>query len=449
MNLGIYPAVAIKNTGIRLTISSHNEIKDIQTLVEVLDYHLPKALLETNNSLGKIQKAFGLKAKEETSYENKFENNFENIIVSEYNTINKIPKDLWNSYMGKNSVTDYNGMQFLEHTFKYTRDTFNQSDFYYYIITDKKKEVIAITFLTLSTWKDDMLATESVSKKAEQEREKNPLYLTSRVLSMGSLFTEGTHWYCNNSHEYATEAIKTLLQIIENKKNECKADSIVLRDFTQEERWSKTILEEGYVQIDMPESCVFFNNKWDSIEEYKALLSKRSQKHFKKEIEANEDLFEITCVDQISNAELERAYKLYENVKDNNWAINTYKYSYEVFEKMNANPNWEFILLSLKEDPFNQIVGVMFAYKNENNRYVPELIGLDYEVSAKYKVYKQLLFQTIKRANQLKIENIDFGISASFEKKKVGATCIPKIAFIQTNDNFKMELLNTMQNDFK
>ena len=146
---------------------------------------------------------------------------------------------------------------------------------------------------------------------------------------------------------------------------------------------------------------------------------------------------------------MEVAYQLYENVKNNNYAINTFQYAKSVFEKMNECPNWEFILLYLKTEEGIPLVGVMFCYKNQNHTYVPELIGMDYRWAKEFNLYRQLLFQTIKRANELNFPQIDFGVSASFEKRKVGAKIIPKVAYVQARDNYTMEVMNTIQNDYK
>lgn len=116
---------------------------------------------------------------------------------------------------------------------------------------------------------------------------------------------------------------------------------------------------------------------------------------------------------------------------------------------MNSNANWEFILLSLKDKENSPLVGVMCCYKNQGLTYVPELVGMDYKYVKEFQLYRQLLFQTIKRANELQFTRINFGVSASFEKKKLGATIIPKVAYVQIRDNFSSELINTMQNEFK
>lgn len=73
---------------------------------------------------------------------------------------------------------------------------------------------------------------------------------------------------------------------------------------------------------------------------------------------------------------------------------------------------------------------------------------MDYEAQ-KFQLYRQLLFQTIKRAKKLGFKKIDFGITASFEKRKLGATIIPRVAYVQAKDNFSMELINVIQNENK
>jgi hypothetical protein len=117
---------------------------------------------------------------------------------------------------------------------------------------------------------------------------------------------------------------------------------------------------------------------------------------------------------------------------------------------MASNPNWEFIVLYLKKEfaPAQERipVAVMFCYKNMDHTYVPSFIGMDYNFTTEFQIYRQMLYQTILRAKDLEFKKIDFGMSASFEKKKVGATVVPKVAYIQAKDNFTMELMGVMQN---
>ena len=443
VNLAIYPAVPIKNTGIRITLSRHNQKEEIKSLVEAMEYHFPKALEESDNSQNKVMKAFGIHER------NRPEENLkkETTLLLQYETtIQKIDKQNWNELLGKQSTFDWEGLSFLENAFINSDYPENSWDFHYYIIKDQSGIPVLATFFTYGLWKDDMLASESISLQLEEKRILNPLYLTSKVLGMGSLFTEGNHCYINKVHPLAEEAIMLLLEKVETLYHQLDADMLVLRDFEEDEQWNRIFHNHGFLKINMPETCIIQNMKWNSIEEFSASLSPRSRKHFLKEVLPFEQAFDIVIKNKLTNEELEQAYKLYQNVKDNNHAINTFTYPIEVFQKMEDHSQWEFILLYLKKGASNPLVGIMFCYKNTEQTYAPALIGMDYDYAKEFHLYRQLLFQTIKRARELNWSKIDFGFSATFEKRKLGATIIPKVAYIQARDNFSMELMGTLQN---
>ncbi|ESU19097.1 2-amino-3-ketobutyrate coenzyme A ligase [Flavobacterium cauense R2A-7] len=449
VNPGLYPAVPVKNTGIRITISRHNQKEDIKALAEALQFHLPKALEETDNSLDKIQRSFRLerifKKVKKVSVDS-------GLLKFQFETsIHNIDKDFWNTSLGGQSVFDWEGMCYLEETFKNNPNPQDNWDFYYCIIRDTANMPILVTFFTCSLWKDDMLLPESVSKQLEEKRKSNPLYHTSKVVSMGSLFTEGQHYYCNNQHPLQNEAIKMLLSKADELYHDVNADMLVFRDFETDNNWDDVLHNQGFVKVVMPEACTVTDNTWSTIEDFTKKLSPRSRKHFNKEVLPFETCFDIQVKSNLSDLELEKAYQLYTNVKDNNVAINTFTYPLSAFKKMSDYASWEFIVLYLKENESKEpeMVGVVFGYKNLKRAYVPTLIGMNYNYVQELHLYRQLLFQIIKRANTLGISKIDFGFSATFEKRKLGAEIIPKIAYIQAKDNYSFEALNSLQNDIK
>ncbi|MFV8351745.1 aminotransferase class I/II-fold pyridoxal phosphate-dependent enzyme [Flavobacterium sp. XS2P14] len=446
VNPAIYPAVPIKNTGIRITLSRHNQKEEIKSLVEAMEYHFPKALEATGNSQNKVMKAFGMdeRIKPEENFKKK------TTLLLQYETsIEKINKQNWNELLSKQSTFDWEGLCFLENTFTNLDCPENNWDFHYYVITDKNRVPVLATFFTYGLWKDDMLAPKSISLQLEEKRKQNPLYLTSKVLGMGSLFTEGNHCYINKTHPLAEEAIMLLLEQVETLYHQLNADMLVLRDFEEDEQLNRIFHNQGFLKINMPETCIIQNTEWNSIEEFSTSLSPRSRKHFLKEVLPFEQSFDIVIKDKLTKEESEQGYKLYQNVKNNNHAINTFTYPIEVFQKMEEHSKWEFILLYLKNENTNPLVGILFCYKNTAHTYVPTLIGMDYTHAKEFQLYRQLLFQTIKRAKELNFNKIDFGVSATFEKRKLGATIIPKVAYIQARDNFSMELMGTLQNEEK
>ncbi|WP_163399430.1 bifunctional aminotransferase class I/II-fold pyridoxal phosphate-dependent enzyme/GNAT family N-acetyltransferase [Flavobacterium fluviatile] len=444
LNLGIYPAVPIKNTGIRITISAHNQIKDITELARAMDYHFQKAVEETGSSNEKIRQAFRMDIS--TKLTSKKQHS-ELLHIEKQTSIQNINKQEWNKYLGTHNILDWEGMQYLEKTFSNSQDQTNKWDFFYYIIRDQNMQVVLMTFCTFGIWKDDMLSTESVSRHLEEIRKTDAMHMTSKVLSIGSLFTEGQHCYIDESHTLAGQSLRMLLIKLEESYNSLGADMLILRDFEPGFHWDEMIRNQGYFRIDMPESCVIENENWPAIDNYASLLSTRSRQHFNREIVPYEKFYDVQIKDCLNQTELERAYELYCNVKDRNLAINTFSYSREIFENMNSCSNWEFIILTLKDSAEKDFIGIMFCYKNSGIVYVPELIGMDYIAGDGFNLYRQLLYQTIKRARELGIGRIDFGISATFEKKKIGASIKSKVAYVQARDNYAMELMQTLQNE--
>ncbi len=449
VNPGLYPAVPVKNTGIRITVSRHNKKEDIKALAEALEYHFPKATEETDNSVQKIERTFGINNSKISS---KIETKETEMQLQYETSIVNINKKTWNDILGKQSVFDWEGMRYLESAFGNAEFPENKWDFHYYVIKDQNNTNILSTFFTYGFWKDDMLASESVSKQLEEKRKDKPMYHTSKVLSMGSLFTEGNHCYINNQHPLAEKAVRLLLTEIEELYQNLNADMLVIRDFEENNPWNDLFHNHGFIKINMPESCVINNNDWDSVDEFAGRLSTRSRKHFAKEIMLYEPYFDVVVKENLSDSEMDKGYELYSNVKNNNLGINTFLYPIEVFQKMNRNLQWEFITFYLKEEVRTanpQMIGIMFCYKNLGQTYVPVLIGMDYAYVQKFHLYRQMLFQVIKRANKLGCHKVDFGLSASFEKRKLGATIIPKVAYVQARDNFAMEAMSVIQNEIK
>ncbi len=443
VNTGIFPAVPVKNTGLRITISRHNQKEEIKELVEALEHHFPLALEDTHTNLNRVNFAFGReKNKIKPPAQSK-----SNLTLQTYNSIKHIDPKLWNETVGGNSFYDWNGLISLEGIFRDNSSPEHNYQFFYFVVKNDKQECILATFFSYGLWKEDMLAPESVSLKLEKTRKSEPYYHTSYCLSMGSMITEGEHLHLCQDRSDWKEAFNLLLEQLEILEKKLKPQYLILRDFNPRDKAIKTFLHnKGFVQVAMPEAAVYDQFNWNDEASYIQTLSKSSRKHFRKDIEAFKDKFEIQILDRLTDSELEKSFELYLEVKNNNLGLNTFSYPLSLFKHMNLSSQWEYVLLFLKEEKMLQ-VGVMFCYKNSNNIYTPAIIGMDYNFSREYNVYRQLLFQTILRANELGNKRIDFGLTAGFEKRKVGAKVIEKCAYIQTRDNFALEALDWLRKD--
>tara|TARA_R110000868_G_scaffold54251_1_gene169853 strand:- start:3237 stop:5633 length:2397 start_codon:yes stop_codon:yes gene_type:complete len=439
VNLGLFPAVPVKNTGVRITISMHNQKEEIKGLVDAMTYHFPKALEDTFTNSMRVFTAFKLEKIQSSDLQKQ-----QRLQIDVYDSIGQIDKGLWNECFKHQGVFDWDGLTFQEEVFKDNDQLEHNWIFKYVIIYDDKQCPILAAYLTIALWKDDMLSKESASKRIEKKRITNPYYLTSRVLSLGSLFSEGEHLFVNENHYLKKEALDTFIQKLEQFEQKFNTKMTVLRDFKINEPLYTFFQGQGFVRIQMPSSCTINVVAKDSIAKYISKLSSRNRQHVRKEILAIQPQLEVKVETSATKEKLELMTKLFLNVHQNNLGLNTFPFPKKLFKMMSENPCWEFITVCLSKAP-NLLIGVMFCYKNDNHTYVPAFVGLDYNYNKKYHTYRQLLFQTIKRASKLKMAKIDMGMTASFEKRKLGAIVEEKFAYIQAGDNYTLELLDVLK----
>lgn len=446
VNLGIFPAVPIKNTGVRITVSRHNEKEEIKALVEAMEYHYPKALAATFSSNDSVRKAFNLPKRQ---LKHIVENKSDGVSVQVERCIAAIEKDDWNVLFGDRGIFDWDGLQFLEKTFSKNQKAEENWDFYYFIIRDQLGKPILATFFTYALWKEDMLAPASVSKAIEKIRSDKPYHMTSYVLSMGSLFTEGEHLYLDNNHPLWQNAMHRLFNELEKLDDTLNPSMLIFRDFDTLEVLNEFFHNHGFFKVAMPEAGMIHNLKWNGLDRYLSTLSSKSRRHFKKDIAPFEPHFKVEILNGILPGQIDTFYSLFENVRKHNLGLNTFGFPKHMLQYMSDTNAWEFIVLTLKPTFVNfkkEIpVGVMFCYKNSGNTYVPAFVGMDYQYAFEHQVYRQLLFQTVKRAGEIGCQVIDFGLTAGFEKRKIGADIIEKSAYIQAKDNFSMELMEMME----
>ena len=438
VNPGIYPAVPLKNAGIRITISNHNQTPQIEELAAVLNTQFPLALKETNNSIAFINKAFGISTRSINSLAT-------DLKVTAFKSIKEMDKTVWNNLLGKDNALDYEGMLFVE-TYFGNLDSKNPNymDFSYIKIESQESEVMALASVSMALWKEDMLANELVSEKLEEIRKKDPFFLVNKTLSTGSTFTEGSHIYINTTYKNQTQLRDVFLHTLEQEFSLKEASKMVLRDFYKGDTLSNYFLDKGYLIVEMPQTAIFESFDFTNTLDFENILSKRSKRHFKNDVLPFTNKYEIKIQEQLSDSDLKKAYDLFLNVKQNNLAINNFTYDFGLFAAMNENSHWSFLTAF---DPFNnQMIGVVFCYQNRtNNSFNPVLIGMNDLEQDRLLLYRQLLFQTILYAKKAKFKKSYFGVSAIFEKRKLGAKVFDKEAYVQLIDHYAADFLESFK----
>jgi 7-keto-8-aminopelargonate synthetase-like enzyme len=451
VNLGIFPAVPMKNTGIRFTITRLHTFSQIEQMVRTMARELSKAMKEEGISYEDIYKAFKMPLPENESVEKSVEsvlNQALSLKVYHYNSISEIKKEEWNAVFANKGTFDWDGLRLLENTFQNNDVEENNWKFDYLIVKDifTQKPVVA-TFLTTALWKDDMLSPASVSENVELRRMNDPHYLTSTVISSGSLLTEGEHLYIDKTSPFWKDAMQLFFDRVNLLQEKYNTNSIVLRDFQQvDEEFESFLIDNGFFKTSMPDNNIVNDLSWNNVEEFYQSLSKRSKQHFREDVRKHRENYEISVEKDPSEKDIDHWYSLYENVKNNSLELNTFILPKKLFAHIANDPSWEVLSLKLAspgDRSLKKTVCVVFSHAAGDN-YIPMIIGMDYSYNKEYKVYRQALYQLVMRARMLEKKKVHLGFSATVEKKKVGAVTYPTYAFMQIRDTYNVEALATM-----
>jgi len=450
VNLGIFPAVPMKNTGIRFTITRLHTFSQIEQMIRTMAEELPKALKEEGLSYEDIYKAFKLPMPEEQMIDKEVASVIKQALslkVFHYKTILDIEKKEWDLLFANKGTFDWNGIALLENTFQNNELPENNWKFDYIIIKDiATDQPVVATFLTTALWKDDMLSPAAVSEHVETGRVYDPYYLTSTVLSTGSLLTEGDHLFIDKNSCYWKEAMRLVFDKINLLQEKYNTNSIVLRDFQHiDEDFESFLIDNGFFKTAMPDNNIVNNMQWTNAEEHYQQLSKWSKAHFRKQVKKYQDKFEICIESNASEKDIDDWYTLYENVKNNSLELNTFTLPKDLFVNIAKDKSWE--ILTLKLSPGNnepkKTVCVVLSHVGGDS-YIPMIIGLDYSYNKEYKVYRQALYQLVMRGKMIEKKAVHLGFSAAIEKKKVGAVTCPTYAFMQIKDSYNAEILASM-----
>ena len=446
-NIGIFPTVPVNCTGLRLPITISHTDDDIMDVLSAVKHHFPKVLEEENIDINSICRSFkdpfektvrrfGQKqaAKNETQLKVQVETD-----------INEISPELWNELLGDRGIFDWEGCKFIQETFSNNTLPEDNWNLYFLIIRDAENMPILATFFSDLLCKDDMTAPAEVSKQIEEKRKNDKYYLCSRVLMMGSLITEGDHLYINRNHKLWKQAVLQMIRTTEEIKHKIGASIIQLRDLdSADAELREVLIKEGFFRIEMPESHVIENVKSvENYDEFLYSLSVKSRYHIRKHMIDNEHLFEVKNEINVKNVNIEEYYKLYKNIKNKSFRLNTFDLPLLMFENAFNHKSWEILQVFHKET--NKLSCFVLSYKSVTNNYCPLVIGLDYAHNEKYSCYRQALFQLYKRASVLNAKNIYLGMDAGVEKRKLEAKVYEKSLYLRSDDNFSLEVMSVLK----
>ncbi len=447
VNLGVFPTVPLKQTGIRFTITRLHSFNEIENMIATLATHFPRAMKEEGITLPEIYKAFKIPMPEQVALHQSVNSLIQQTLelqVEHHKSIDQVDQQSWDLMFKNKGTFDVSGLRLLEKSFNGNSNPQDNWEFDYLVIKQMDGTPVAASFFTTALWKDDMLSPAIVSSQIEEKRKTDPYFLTSKVICSGSLITEGEHLYTNTASALWPEAIRRIISKVYELQDLYKANQIVFRDFKNPiQDLDDLMIENGFFKCNMPNTHTI-ELQGNRLNDFFEILSAKSKNHLRTKVLKKSAHFKVKVVERTGEIKrISKWYSLYLNVKNKNLELNTFSLPFTLFNQMANDPHWEAIELYLcTEQVHEHLCAMIICYKTPTS-YIPMIIGLDYQYNQQYDIYRQALYQVIIRAQKLDLLKIRLGFSASVEKRKLGAKSFPVFAYVHSRDTFNAEVLSS------
>ncbi|MDP8942742.1 MAG: aminotransferase class I/II-fold pyridoxal phosphate-dependent enzyme [Actinomycetota bacterium] len=472
INIAVFPAVPVKQAGLRCALTLHHTPDDIERLVDAIARHLPEVLAEDGGTMADVRNTFGLAASasaaEGASHAAPVAPSPSELPVAgpparrrarhgltlEHATsIEDVDAREWDRLLGGRGTFTAAGLRMLEASFRGHERPEDNWDWHYFVVRDGDGTPVLATFFTHALWKDDMLSPAEVSRLVEERRQDDPYYLTSYTFAMGSLLTEGEHLYLDRSRNWRG-ALELMLDGAAREQERHGSGTLVLRDFRESDpELDAALRDAGLVKVPLPNSHVL-DVDFTTDEEFLTRLSPKARHHQRREVLPWESSYEVEVLRPGGRtptpAELAHVYELYRAVEERGLEINSFNLPPRVFENMAADPSWELVLLYLRPEAGGPAHGLPVAFGAHflgATHYAPLIVGLDYDYVISHRAYRQALWQVVRRARALGARRVFWGMGASLEKRRFGARAERGCAYFQATDHYALDVLDQLAAD--
>ena len=435
---GVFPAVSMKRGGVRFTVTARHSEADIEAFLDALAEHHPSVMEQHGMDRQTLDRLFSSYASQ-TTPELANAQEEDGLKVQTATTCEDIGQAVWDGMFGAEDVDSYEGLRMQESVFgAKTIDGPDDWVFRYVHVTDSRGQSVVAAMLTAAQTKPDMLSDKSVSEKMEAMRAATGEPGCQTLVMVGSLLSEGKV-FVDRSHPRADKAIARLLAEAETFREDMGADGVMMRGLDEASVSSADMLDRGWVSVDLPDSHRISGMEWETPKAFLDGLRSRYRYSVRKEILPHVGRFEVKTGGGLSQEEKGYLFSLYQQVKARAMEINTFELPEAWFMAMMEHPDWDVMRLHLRDGGNGgKPIAVMFSHRN-GPAYSAKFVGLDYRFLGSHNVYKQALYQCVLRARSLGCTEVKLGLTATIEKKKLGATVMPQRGFVKMEDHFALD----------
>jgi 7-keto-8-aminopelargonate synthetase-like enzyme/predicted N-acyltransferase len=472
LTVATYPAVPLKRSGLRLSITRHHTKEDLTALAQTLQRVYPLALEEVGLTLADVEAEFDVHAAlQERSRRSKADRVFAlsepvratatpvdtgpqvELAFEHHASIAAIPAAEWDALLGHRSNFNHATLASLERIFRERAEPESNWNWHYFVVRHEGRPV-AMTFFTDALWKDDMLMRAEVSDRIEEQRATDKYFLTSRAMGMGCLLSEGNHLFLDRQGPWR-QALSMIIEEASKVQRAAGGTSLVVRDLPEgDAEFDGVMLQHGLVKMPMLAGHVIDLSKWNTEDEFFATLGSRTRRRVRAEVQAVQDQFTVKQwrkgVDpEPSAAEFEHFYALYKKIKDRKRRLNTFDLPRDIVKRLWETEGWEIMSLHLAPEaggPADGSAVAMGISMKHGDRMVAVVAGLDGE-QREISVYRQLLWRTLLRAKAVGARWLELGMDAEREKTRMSAEPRPQCSYVQLTDHYAAETIGQISQD--
>lgn len=464
VNTATFPAVPAKRCGARLSLTTHHTEDDVAGVVAALAEHLPRALADEGSTVVDLRRAFArqLRGRPEVLPGDAAAGSVPVLPVprpappqlrlERARTIDAVDPEEWDALLGSRGTFDVAALRTLESVFADPAAAPEEGwAFTYLVVRDVHGVPVAATFFTTARWKDDMLSPAPVSREVERRRSEtgDPWFLTSPMVGMGSLLTEGDHLYLDRSRDWRA-ALRMVLQAARAEEDAAGAAAVVLRDLPDgDDELHAFLLGEGLLRIPVPDSWARAAANAD--DEFLAGLTRKHRYHQRTRVLAQEPAFDVEVLPGGSPAAAalpathrDVLHERYRAVHARAFDLNVFPLPRRLIDAVLDSPAFEVVLLRLADrrgSPHPEDV-VAFAVQHVRAEHVaPVFVGLDYAYVPTHSSYQVLLLQALRSAQRRGARMVRFGMGADLQKARFGARRERRWAYVQAGETYNSDVL--------
>lgn len=461
-----YPSVPMRNAGIRFSVTAAHTPEEVRAALESLALHMPIVMREEGMSMAQLDEAFQgavpsprhltalptLPSRAEGSPRGSALGPSErrersSLRIDRFDHIAEVDKQEWDAMLGTVGSCSHDAMRMVEESFHAGGLPENDWRISYFIVRDEAGRPIAATLFTTMLSKDDMLMRDEVSRAVEERRALDPYFLTSRVVSMGSGFSEGNHLYLDRTGPWRA-ALDLLLEAAASLTDEVEGAALLLRDLPGEDpELDAFIHDRGFVRVPMFDSHRLHLD-WANEEEWLSRVSRRKRKHLQEIIgqaqHVRSEVYGQAAGRQPEPARLDQLYQMYLDVSSRKLKLNVFPLPPQVVEALCDNPAWELVTVHLDPAAGGPADGhpvAWYAAHKHGEHYAPFLCGLDYDYVFAHGAYRAMIYQMLLRARELGMTDIHLGMDADLEKERFGSIRQTNSVYLQARDHFNGRIL--------